>query len=83
MENNEKKAIEIIETYQGIFGKENFYLEIQHHPEIANWSIVNSKLIELSKKTAAPLVAANDCHYAKPEDADAHDVLICIQTQKM
>ena len=44
MENNEKKAIEIIETYQGIFGKENFYLEMQHHPEIANWSIVNSKV---------------------------------------
>lgn len=82
LENNEKKAIEIIETYQEIFGKENFYLEMQHHPEIANWSIVNSKLIELSEKTNAPLVAANDCHYAKPEDAEAHDVLVCIQTQK-
>lgn len=82
LENNEEKAEEIILKYQKIFGKENFYLEIQHHPEIANWSIVNSKLIQLSEKTGAELVATNDCHYARPEDAEAHDVLICVQNQK-
>ncbi|MBI4127350.1 DNA polymerase III subunit alpha [Candidatus Peregrinibacteria bacterium] len=82
LENNEAKALELIHGYQEIFGKDYFFLEMQHHPEIANWSIVNSKLLELSKATGAPLVAANDCHYAKPEDADAHDVLVCIQTQK-
>ncbi len=82
LENNAEKAEGIIRNYQNIFGKEYFFLEMQHHPEIANWSIVNSKLLELSKLTGAPLVAANDCHYARPEDAEAHDVLVCIQTQK-
>lgn len=82
LENNLGAAKEIIEKYQKIFGKEYFFLELQHHPEIANWSIVNSKLLELSKETGAPLVAANDCHYAHPEDSEAHDVLVCVQTQK-
>jgi len=82
LENDEKKAITLIKSYQEIFGKDNFFLELQHHPEIANWSIVNSKLIELSKELDVPVVATNDCHYAKPEDSDAHDVLICVQTQK-
>ncbi len=82
LENNEDKAEEIILKYQKIFGKENFYLELQHHPEIANWSIVNSKLMQLAEKTGAELVATNDCHYARPEDAEAHDVLICVQNQK-
>jgi DNA polymerase-3 subunit alpha len=82
LENQMGKAQALIEQYQKIFGKEYFFLELQHHPEIANWSIVNSKLLELSKETGAPVVAANDCHYAKPEDAEAHDVLICVQNQK-
>lgn len=82
LENQMGKAQALIEQYQGIFGKEYFFLELQHHPEIANWSIVNSKLLELSKETGAPVVAANDCHYAHPEDAEAHDVLVCVQTQK-
>lgn len=82
LENQMGKARELILKYQGIFGKEYFFLELQHHPEVANWSIVNGKLLELSKETGAPLVAANDCHYARPEEAEAHDVLICVQTQK-
>ena len=82
LENQMEAAKVQIEKYQTMFGKEHFFLELQHHPEIANWSIVNSKLVELSKETGAPLVAANDCHYIKPEDAEAHDVLICIQNQK-
>lgn len=82
LENQIDKAKQAIETYQEILGKEYFFLELQHHPEIANWSIVNSKLLELSKETGAPVVAANDCHYAHPEDAEAHDVLVCIQSQK-
>lgn len=82
LQNDEAGALKLIENYQAIFGKENFYLEMQHHPEVANWSIVNSKLLELSKKTGAPVVAANSSHYAKPEDSEAHDVLVCVQTQK-
>ena len=82
LENDLDKAKEIIKRYQKFFGKEHFFLEMQHRPEVANWSIVNSQLLELSKETGAPLVAANDCHYARPEDAEAHDVLICVQMQK-
>ncbi len=82
LENQMDKAREAITVYQEIFGKEFFYLELQHHPEIANWSIVNSKLMELSKELNAPVVAANDCHYVNPGDAEAHDVLICVQSQK-
>lgn len=82
LENELETARARIQTYQEIFGKDSFFLEIQHHPEIANWSIVNQKLIELSQEFGAPLVAANDCHYATTDDADAHDVLICVQGGK-
>lgn len=82
LENDLKKAKELIKNYQNLFGKDSFYLEIQDQPEVANWSIVNKALIELSKVLAAPLIATNDCYYANPEDAEAHDVLICVQNQK-
>ncbi len=82
LENNMEEAKALIKKYQGIFGKEYFFLELQHHPEVANWSILNSKLLLLSEETGAPVVAANDCHYAYPEDSEAHDVLICVQNQK-
>jgi len=82
LENDLDTAKERIKNYKEIFGKDSFFLEIQHHPEIANWSIVNQKLIELSKELDVPLVGANDCHYATTDDADAHDVLICVQGGK-
>jgi len=66
--------------YQEIFGKENFYLEIQHHPNIPEQKKVNNALISLSKKLAIPLIATNDCHYLKKEDADAQDILMLINT---
>jgi len=66
--------------YQEIFGKDNFYLEIQHHPNLPNQKIVNDALILLSKKLNIPLVATNDCHYLKPEDAIAQDILMLINT---
>jgi DNA polymerase-3 subunit alpha len=66
--------------YQEIFGKGNFYLEIQHHPNIREQKIVNEALIEISKKNKIPLVATNDCHYLRPEDAEAQDILMLINT---
>jgi DNA polymerase-3 subunit alpha len=66
--------------YQEIFGKDNFYLELQHHPNIREQKIVNEALIEISKKYKIPLVATNDCHYLKPEDAEAQDILMLINT---
>jgi len=66
--------------YREIFGKENFYLEIQNHPNLPEQKKINKTLISLSKKLAIPLVAANDCHYLRPEDAEAQDILMLINT---
>ncbi len=66
--------------YQEIFGKDNFYLEVQHHPNLPEQKRVNKELISLSKKLDIPLVATNDCHYLKPEDAEAQDILMLINT---
>jgi DNA polymerase III subunit alpha len=81
LDNDMAAAKTEIKKYQKIFGQDHFFLEMQHHPEVANWSIVNSKLMELSKETGAPLVATNGCRYAQVEDAEVHDVLICVQSQ--
>ncbi len=67
--------------YRDIFGNDNFFLELQANG-MTEQEIVNRDLIHLSEKTGIPLVATNDCHYLKAEDAKAHDVLLCIQTGK-
>src|SRR4030042_326479 len=67
-------------TYQRIFGEDNFYLEIQHHPNSHDQKIANDGLILISKKYGIPLVATNDIHYLKPEDAEAQDILMLINT---
>ena len=66
--------------YQKIFGPENFYLEIQNHPNIKGQEKVNRTLIDFSKKLNIPLVATNDVHYLRPEDAEAQDILMQINT---
>ena len=75
-----KEATELALRYQEIFGKDNFYLEIQHHPNIPEQKKVNEALISISKKTAIPLVATCDSHYLKPEDSEAQDILMLINT---
>ena len=70
----------LILKYRKIFGKDNFYLEIQHHPNIPNQKIVNKALISFSKKLDVPIVATNDVHYLKSEDAEAQDILMLINT---
>ena len=64
---------------QDIFGKGNFFLEMQDQG-LEQEKRINPRLVELSQQTAIPLVATNDCHYLREEDARAHDVLLCIQT---
>ncbi len=76
------KAEEKIKEYQEIFGKDDFYLELQYHPAIAEQDIVNKNLKKLAKITGAKLIATHDTHYPKPEDAEAHEVLLAIQTGK-
>ncbi|MDR0914075.1 MAG: DNA polymerase III subunit alpha [Oscillospiraceae bacterium] len=65
--------------YQEVFGKENFYLELQNH-NIPEQKAVNSSLVRISEEINAPLVATNDCHYITPDDYKMHGVLLCIQT---
>ena len=79
LNNNKKLAQELIVEYQEIFGKENFYLELQNHG-LAEQIELNHQLISIAKEMDVPLVATNDVHYIKKEDAIAHDILLCIQT---
>ncbi|MBX4200731.1 DNA polymerase III subunit alpha [Candidatus Parcubacteria bacterium] len=66
--------------YQKLFGADGFYLELQHHQNIPEQFTLNDRIIELHKKTGIPLVATNDIHYLRPEDAEAQDVLMLINT---
>ena len=67
--------------YEDIFGRGNFFLELQDHG-IPAQRIVNPQLLRMSEETGIELVCTNDCHYTRAEDADAHDILLCIQTGK-
>ncbi|MFY9114303.1 MAG: DNA polymerase III subunit alpha [Dethiobacteria bacterium] len=78
---NPEEAIRIAEYYSSVFGKENFYLELQNH-SLPEQKTVNEALREISVKTGLPMVATNDVHYLNKEDAMVHDVLLCIQTNK-
>lgn len=68
--------------YQEMFGAGNFYLEIQDHPELTGQAKVNAVLIRLAKELKVPLVATNDNHYLRKEDAEAQDILLCLQNKK-
>ncbi len=65
--------------YQDIFGAGNFFLELQDHGIPAQQK-VNAGLLRLSQETGIALIATNDCHYTYADDAEAHDILLCIQT---
>lgn len=73
----EKRALQLAKIY----GPNNFFLEIQHHLNVPPQEPVNKKLLALSKKLGLPLVATNDNHYTRKDDAEAQEALLCIQTQ--
>ncbi|MDP4109916.1 MAG: DNA polymerase III subunit alpha, partial [Bacillota bacterium] len=75
-------AKELSLSYLEIFGKGNYFLELQDHG-IPEQKEVNSALIRISAETGIPLVATNDCHYLTREDARIQDVLLCIQTNRV
>jgi len=79
MEGRDDAAREQIDWYQQVFGKENFFLELQHH-DIEELRTVNNWLIEIGKRDDVRFVATNDVHYILDTDYDAHDTLLCIQT---
>ncbi|NLI69383.1 MAG: DNA polymerase III subunit alpha [Firmicutes bacterium] len=78
---NMEEAISIAEHYASVFGTDNFYLELQNH-DLPEQETVNEALRVISDKTDLPMVATNDVHYIKKEDAMIHDVLLCVQTNK-
>ncbi|MCD6360107.1 MAG: PHP domain-containing protein, partial [Armatimonadetes bacterium] len=75
-------ARRFITTYRDIFGEDNFFLEIQDHGLEVERE-VNPEIIRLSGELGVPLVATNDVHYLRKEDARYHDVLLCIQTNAL
>ncbi len=75
-EDAKKAALE----YQNIFGKNNFFIEIGHHPNVPNHKIIQEGLLKISAETGLPLAATQDIHYLKPEDAEYHDILLAVQT---
>ncbi len=76
-----EKAKEAALEYLEIFGEGNFFLELQDHG-MREQKQVNSALLRMSKETGIPLIATNDSHYIYKEDAEPHDILLCIQTGK-
>ena len=78
---NRNAAKRVAEGYRDIFGDGNFYLEIMENG-IPEQKTVNMELLKLGKELSIPMVATNDCHYLNRENAEAHEILLCIQTGK-
>ncbi len=83
-----EKAYKTAEWYQDVFGRENFYIELQEHHGIFDdgqpspQARLNQLLYEMHKKLQIPMVATNDLHYVEAHDHESHDVLLCVQTGK-
>ncbi len=82
LQGQERKAAEVAATYRDVFGEGHFFVEVQDHGLPEQRSIL-PKLVELAHATGLPVVATNDLHYTEREDAKPHDVLLCIQQQKV
>ncbi|MDD6306232.1 MAG: DNA polymerase III subunit alpha, partial [Clostridiales bacterium] len=76
-----EEAKEVALKYEKCFGKGNFFLELQDHG-IPEQKMVNTQLLRMSQETGIELVATNDVHYTYAEDAEPHDILLCLQTGK-
>ena len=78
---NKDKAEALVQEYVEIFGKDNFFLEIQNHG-LKEEQVTNAGLLEFSQQYGLGLVATNDLHYVHREDSEFHDVLLCVQMNK-
>lgn len=76
------QAESLIKEYQSLFGEGDFYLEVQPHPEIPEQIKVNEVLLAIAKEYRIPVIATNDSHYVNKKDAEAQDILVCVQTGK-
>lgn len=77
---NAERIDKLVSEYRDIFGSDNFFFELGAHPNLDEQRIVNETLTDLSKKHGVSLVATQDSHYLNAEDADAHEVLLSVQT---
>lgn len=82
MEDKEKEADEVALKYADLFGPDHYYIELQKHPNIPEIEETNEKLVALSRRLGLPLVATNDVHYVNQDDAEAQEILLCVQTQR-
>ena len=80
-QNNPEAAARVAGEYQDLFGKDNYYLELQANG-LPEQTIANRGLLEIHRNLGIPVVGTNDCHYLNKEDAKAHDILLCLQTGK-
>lgn len=76
------EAEKVALKYKNLFGENNYFLELQDHG-MPEQKTVNTELMRMSNRLNIPLVCTNDCHYTLAEDAEAHDILLCIQTGKL
>jgi len=76
-----EEATELLVQYRDMFGKENFFVEIQKSGS-TDQTTANRGLVQLSRETGIPLIATNDIHYLRQDDAEAHEILLCINTGK-
>lgn len=76
------EAKRLAKSFHDLFDDGRFAFEIQHHPSMPEQGVVNQALAELGRELKIPLVATNDSHYLRPEDAEAQDVLLCIHLKR-
>lgn len=77
-----KEAQVILERYVSLFG-DNFYIQLERHPDLPQLEAINQKLIKLARSHGVPLVATANMHYIEKDDANAHEVLLCIGSQRV
>lgn len=82
LRDEDKEAEKIARQYAELYGDNHYYLEIQRHANIPETEEVTKKTVRLAKKLGLPLVATNDIHYVNADDAEAQEILLCVQTQR-
>lgn len=83
LSDKEDKAREVIAHHLQIFGEGNYYLEVQHHPNLEKQMLVNQTIFKLSAEMGVPVIATCDCHYLHAHDSEAQDLLVCISSGKV
>jgi len=76
-----EEAEKVAKQYAALYGDDHYYLEIQRHVNIPATDEVTEKVVKLARKLGLPIVATNDIHYVNADDAEAQEILLCIQTQ--